>query len=116
MAAAERREMKKQLKRLLAHLLKLRAQPKELHRHEGWRRSIRDAREQIDDLLEESPGLLQGKQDEVVSVCYQRARVQAADEAHLPLNTFPEKCPWTLVQARDEHYFPGPAVKHRQSR
>jgi len=34
------------------------------------------------------------------------ARQDAADEADLPLATFPEACPWALVQVRDEDCWP----------
>ncbi|MGD1027864.1 DUF29 domain-containing protein [Candidatus Binatus soli] len=98
MAAGERREMRKQLKRLLAHLLKMKSQPDEVKRHHSWRTSIRDAREQIQDLLMESPGLFQGKRDEFLATTFERARIKASDETHLPLKDFPKDCPWSFEE------------------
>ncbi len=107
MAAGERRALKNQLKRLLAHLLKMREQPAELNRHGGWRRSIRDARQQIEDIVEDSPGILQGRGEEILSRAYKRARIDASEETRSPLKNFPEKCPWSYEEAVREDFFPG---------
>ena len=107
MAARDRRTMRKQLKRLLAHLLKYLVQPDMTEHHESWRRSIRNARQEISDMLKESPGIFQGKEDDVFSEAYDRAREDASDETHLPLRRFPEYCIWTLPQAlTDESLIP----------
>ncbi len=107
MAAAERRALKNQLKRLLLHLLKMRDQPDQLHRHGSWRQSIRDARQQIEDLLADSPGIFQGKTDQVLAMAYKRARVDASEETKLPLKNFSEQCPWSFDEVIREDFFPG---------
>jgi uncharacterized protein DUF29 len=56
MAVGERREMKNRLITLLMHLLKLKFQPEEVWRHNSWRSSIIEARRQIRNILEDSPG------------------------------------------------------------
>jgi hypothetical protein len=43
MGAPERRELRSELKTLLLHLLKLKFQPGQLHRHHSWRNSIVNA-------------------------------------------------------------------------
>jgi DNA-binding SARP family transcriptional activator len=74
MAARDRRELKERLKNLLLHLLKFKFQADELHRHNSWRSSVREACEQISDILEDSPGIFQGKRDAVLAIAYGRAR------------------------------------------
>lgn len=106
MAAQDRRTIKKNLKKLLVHLLKFKAQPDELHRHHSWRKSVREAREDISDLLEESPGIFQGNLDEVLTTCYERARAEASDDTHLPLKAFPESCPWSFEQIMRDDFYP----------
>lgn len=107
MAAAQRREIKKHLKKLLAHLLKFKAQPSELNRHHSWRKSIREAREDINDLIEDSPGIFQGKQDEFLAKSYQRACVDASEDTGLTIDDFPGNCPWSFDQIMDADFFPG---------
>jgi hypothetical protein len=111
MAAGERRALKNQLKRLLLHLLKMREQPEQLSRHGGWRRSIRDARDQIEDIFEDSPGILQGKGEEILAIAYKRARLDASDESKLPLKRFPETCPWSFEEVVSKDFYPGEPYK-----
>jgi Domain of unknown function DUF29 len=99
MGAQERRQMKDRLITLQEHLLKLKFEPGEVHRHNSWRNTIEETREQIADILEDSPGVFQGKRDEVLAETYQRARKAAVRSSGLPLSTFPEVCPWTYEQA-----------------
>jgi hypothetical protein len=107
MAARERREMKDRLTTLLIHLLKLKFEPGEVWRHHGWRNTIVEARRQISNLLEDSPGLFQGKPEDLLADLYERARKDAARVSELPLTTFPPACPWTYEQVVDEDFFPG---------
>jgi len=107
MAARDRRELKERLKNLLLHLLKLKFQPGELHRHHSWRSSVREAREQISDILEDSPGIFQGKRDAVLASAYSRARDKAADDSGLAIDLFPVECPWSFDQIMQHDFFPG---------
>jgi hypothetical protein len=107
MAASERRTRKKQLKQLMLHLLKMRGQAEQLHRLGSRRRSIRDAREEIEDIIADSPGILQGKTDELLSQVYERARIAASEETKLPLKEFPEQCPWSFEDIMRQDFFPG---------
>jgi uncharacterized protein DUF29 len=43
---------------------------------------------------------------ERLSLTYQRARLDAADETGLDLEKFPEVCPWTIEQILDEDFLP----------
>jgi hypothetical protein len=107
MGAQEKREVKKELKRLLVHLLKMRHQSTELRGHHSWRKTIREAREEIADLLDASPGLFAGKRDEFLKTAYERARVQASDDTRLPPDSFPPRCQWSYEQIMRDDFFPG---------
>jgi hypothetical protein len=41
-----------------------------------------------------------------LSLAYRRARRDAADDAGLPLTTFPEVCPWSIEQVLAEDFWP----------
>ena len=106
MAAKERREARKHLRNLLAHLLKWSFQSAELPRRaHSWRRSIRETREELSDLLEDSPGLMTSL-NESFAKAYERARNKASDETKLPLDRFPAASPWTIDQAMREDFWP----------
>jgi hypothetical protein len=107
MAADQRRELRNHLRKLLLHLLKLKTRPSEMHLHNSWRVSIREARHDIEDLLEIAPGIFQGKQEEVMSVCYARARALAGDATGLGVRAFPAECPWSFDQVMKSDFFPG---------
>jgi Domain of unknown function DUF29 len=110
MAAREWREAMKQLKNLLAHLLKWSFQSEELHRRaHSWRRTVREAREELNDLLEDSPGLVTRLKDAFPNV-YDRARNKASDDTKLPLERFPVASPWTFDEAMTEDFWPQPAT------
>jgi hypothetical protein len=106
MAARERREMKDRLITLQEHLLKLKFQPAELHRQNSWRNTVEETRERVGDILEDSPGIFQGKPEEMLAETYKRARKAAARSSGLPLNSFPQECPWTYEQIMDEDFLP----------
>lgn len=98
MGRQERREMRNRLALLLLHLLKWQGQPS--HRTPSWRHSIREQREQIVQLLQDSPSL-KPVMEQVFVEAYGRGRRDAADETGLPLKTFPAEAPFTLDQALD---------------
>lgn len=113
----DRGAVRSQLRRLLLHLLKWRHQSAQ--RSHGWTGSIGDAREEILELTGESPSLLamlerplseihpEWKSDlTVIEDAYRRARKGAARETGLPIETFPEVCPFTLNQILDEDFLP----------
>ncbi len=106
MAARERRELKSHLQILLAHLLKWRFQANQLDLHgNSWRKSIRNARQEITDLLADSPSL-RSKVDELLPEVFERARADASDDSGLPLNAFPSTCPWDFAQLMDPNFWP----------
>ena len=91
--------MGSQLKRIMAHLLKQRHQPERATR--SWETSIRNGREQIADILDQSPSLrrlLPG----LMTKNYSRAVAQASDDTRLPTDHFPDQPPFTLAEVLGE--------------
>jgi hypothetical protein len=101
---AVRKAIGSQLERLLLHLLKWQYDPATDPRR-LWRVTIRHARREIADDLAENRSL-RVYPAERLSLAYRRARLDAADETDLPLATFPEVCPWSIVQVLDENFWP----------
>jgi hypothetical protein len=91
------------LRVLLWHLLKWAYQPN--HRTPGWRTSIRNARIEIGDRLDDYPSL-RPLVPTLLAAAYPQARRLAADETGLPLAAFPDTCPWALAQVLDEDFWP----------
>ena len=112
MAARDRREMRKHLKKLLLHLLKFKAKPEEMDRYHSWRTSVREAREDITDLLKDSPGLFQGNRQEFLATAYERARADAVDETGLHLEDFAETCMWSFDDIMQTDFYPGVTKKN----
>ena len=100
---SEARGLRSQLARLLAHLLKWQLQPR--RRTYSWRGSIRGARREIRDLLDESPGL-KSRLPELFPKAYRAAVDLACEETNLDLSRFPASCPWTFEQVMDDDFWP----------
>ena len=105
LGASDKRLLTSQLVRLLTHLLKWRYQP--THRQDGhsWQDSISDARRMIALTIDDSR-TLRDYPGARLAFAYQHARRTAQRETHLPLETFPAPCPWTLAQVLDDDFFP----------
>lgn len=92
---SERRALVSQLQRVVAHLLKIRYQPEYYAQHrKSWDASVKDGRQKVLDLLEDSPSLRQKVAAYIVKG-YDGARVTAEEETGLPFETFPETCPFS---------------------
>jgi hypothetical protein len=89
---------------LLVHLLKWQHQAEK--RSPSWRSTIRTQRHELAKLLKISPGL-KAKRRAELDEAYERARADAADETGLPLEQFPEACPWTLDEVESAAFWPG---------
>ena len=75
---SQRAELKSQIRRVLRHLFKLVASPAAEPRG-GWRATIRDARVEIEDVLEDSPSLRREIADIVAKQGHSAAKLAAAD-------------------------------------
>jgi thioesterase domain-containing protein len=103
LGASDRRALRSHLMRLSQHLLKWRYQPQ--RRGESWQQRIDNARLHIELILEDSPSLREFL-PKAFAWAYPRVRKEAAKETGLPLETFPETCPWSLDQLQDEDFLP----------
>ncbi|HZP19820.1 MAG TPA: DUF29 domain-containing protein [Bauldia sp.] len=103
---SEKREIRSRLKVLLKHLLKWEFQPEK--RKYGWRVTIDYQRDMIAAAVEVSPSLRRFPA-EVLADSYRLAVYEAIDDTGLPPRAFPEMSPYSIVQALDRTFFPGPA-------
>ncbi|MSU77230.1 MAG: DUF29 domain-containing protein [Gemmataceae bacterium] len=92
MAKRDRREVKNRLVVLLQHLLKWECQPN--HRSGSWKATIMEQRRILEDMLDS--GTLHNHAEAILAKTYDRAREEAAAETELPLDSFPQSCPWDL--------------------
>ena len=100
---SERREIRSRLVVLLAHLLKWAYQPDA--RSNSWRASILEARTEIRGELDESPSLRRYP-GEVLAQQYEVARLSAAGDSGLGVDTFPATCPFTIEEVLDPEFWP----------
>lgn len=99
----DRRAICSNLKIVLLHLLKWQYQPEQ--RSGSWRGSIREHRQRIQRILQDSPSLKNYLKQEYLG-CYAEARSLAADETEFPIETFPVEYPYTVEQVLDEAFLP----------
>lgn len=100
----ERRELRNRLSILIGHLLKWHYQPQ--RRSRSWVATLRIQRLDIDDLLEDNPSL-KPYLEEMLQNAYLRGLELAVEETLLPHQTFPAKCPYSLAELLDHHFYPG---------
>jgi hypothetical protein len=95
MGISERNELKNRLIVLLVHLLKWQYQPNK--RSVSWFTTIANQRDDLQDLLSESPGLRQYIPN-ILAKAYRNARREASAETGLGLTVFEEVCPYGINQ------------------
>lgn len=95
----DERALASQLKRIMAHLLKQRYQPQRATR--SWEDSIENGREEIADILEQSPSLRRTLPG-LMAKSYPRAASQAARDPRLQVTTSPEQPPLALAEVLGE--------------
>ena len=101
MGKKDRRSIGSHLRNILLHLLKWRYQPE--RRGNSWIESIGNARDEVEDILADSPSLAP-QLDALTAAEYPRARRKAAKETGLPLATFPESCPFTVEEITGDYW------------
>jgi Domain of unknown function DUF29 len=102
MSRRDRREILSRLKVLLMHLLRWKYQPNQ--RSGSWESSIRNNRDEIAQILMDSPSLKSYSQT-VLEQAYAIARKNAAGETGLSRTVFPETCPFSIDQTLDEEFW-----------
>jgi hypothetical protein len=95
----DQRALGSQLTRIMAHLLKQQYQAQRTSR--SWQDSIENGREEIADILEQSPSLRRTLPD-LMTRNYSGAVAQAARDTRLPPHRFPEHPPFDLAQVLGE--------------
>jgi hypothetical protein len=103
MSSRDKREILSRLKIVLLHLLKWKYQPQK--QCGSWQSSIRTNRDEIAQILIDSPSL-KNYPGQVLDSAYPISRKNAASETGLALNVFPESCPFSIAQVLDEEFWP----------
>jgi len=103
MGKSERRSLRSHLRNLIIHLLKWQHQPE--RKSTSWELSILNARNEIEDILADSPSLVPELPDYIDSV-YAAARQAAAVETMLDIDSFSAACPFTAEQIKDNDFRP----------
>ena len=109
LARSEKHALQSRIARLLEHLLKLTyARQRMLESNSrGWQLSARNARDAVQQLLHENPGL-HSQLENIFVRAYRSARNDTLRVLRLPDSAIPEASPWTLEQTIDEKFFPRP--------
>ena len=100
----ERRELRNRLKILLGHLLKWEFQF--IRRSGSWLSTIQEQRDQVCELLDDSPSL-RPMMPEIVQKVYSKAVDLAVRETSLDRENFPTTCPYSLEEILDVSFLPG---------
>ncbi|PID73491.1 MAG: hypothetical protein CSB33_03745 [Desulfobacterales bacterium] len=104
MGRSEKRQLVNRLSVLIAHLLKWKYQA--VRRPRSWQNTILNQRMDIADLLEDSPSLRHGLEEQVARA-YRKARLKAEMETGIEKEQFPEACPFSPENILEEDFFPG---------
>jgi len=103
MGISQKRAVSSNLRVVLWHLLKYKYQPQK--RTNSWRFTIYEHQRRLLESFKNSPSLKPYFQ-EIFDDCYQSAREAAARETELPIEIFPEICPFSQAEALDKNYLP----------
>ena len=101
---SERSEIRSRIRVILIHLLKWQFQPE--GRNAGWAGSLLEQRDQLNETLSDSPSLRPYPQS-VLKRQYRIARLKAAGETGLPVESFPLENPYSVSEVLDESFLPG---------
>lgn len=103
MGKAERNELRNRLTVLLMHLLKWQYEPE--RRGSSWVHTIREQRRAIPRHIRDNPSL-KSSLDTLLQEAYSNAVEDAADETGLPMQTFPDICPWDYESFMGKEFWP----------
>jgi hypothetical protein len=115
MADGKLEALRSQLRRVLVHLLKLEHSPATDPRRQ-WRRSVREARAQVDDRLTST---LESELRAELPRIYRKARKLAAAEMsdygeHAAASGLPADCPYAFEDILSEDWFPAPRAREAE--
>ncbi|HBE19718.1 MAG TPA: DUF29 domain-containing protein [Cyanobacteria bacterium UBA11149] len=100
----QRAELKNRLSILIEHLLKWEYQVSK--RSRSWLNTMRIQRIDLGELLKENPSL-KFYLEEALQIAYTKGVALASGETNLPLQTFPQNCPYTLTEIFRDSFYPG---------
>lgn len=100
---SQRRAVESELSVILIHLLKYQFQPSK--RSRSWTDTLLEHRGRLARDFRASRSLALHAAAELADL-YRLARKRAAVQTRLPLETFPETCPYTLEQTLSEDFLP----------
>jgi hypothetical protein len=103
LARSDKRALRSHLRQLICHLLKMQFQAQK--RSRSWILTATRARDDISELLNESPSLRTQLKEMTESVYPQALRLASA-QTKLPPAHFPSSCPYSLEQLVDPEFFP----------
>lgn len=103
MGKSDKRELINRFAILLAHLLKWQYQPDK--RSNSWKYTIEEQRDEVLELLEDSPSL-KYELEEKLERAYKKALRVAATETGMSKADFPTSCPFSLNEALNTNFFP----------
>jgi hypothetical protein len=101
--SSDKREIRRRLAVLLAHLLKWKFQPG--RRGPSWKKTISQQRNDLLAIIEDSPSL----RDYILRQAQERylgGVLKASEETGIAIGLFPEECPFTPEQVLDKEFFP----------
>jgi Domain of unknown function DUF29 len=98
----ERDKLISSVRLILHHLLKWHYQSE--RRSRSWLKTIQRERVNIQLYLEDTPSLKRVLDSEWIAKAYKASRKDASIETDLPLNTFPEDCPYSLTQVMEDSF------------
>jgi hypothetical protein len=102
------REVRSRLIVVLMHLLKWSAQPKKRYTESGsssWLRTIKEQRQQLVAIFAQSPSLKRYAQ-KVLPNAHRDAVELASAETGIPIQQFPEQCPFRFDQILEDEFLP----------
>lgn len=103
MGKSEKRELINRFAILLAHLLKWQFQS--ARRGNSWKYTIEEQRDEVLDLLEDSPSL-KHELSQKLDRAYRSAVLLAATETGLSKEAFPAECPFSIAETLRPDFLP----------
>lgn len=103
MGKSERRELINRLAILIAHLLKWQLQQE--RRSNSWKYTIEEQRDEVLELIEESPSLKYEIQEKL-DRSYRKAILWAATEMGVNKSIFKDECPFSLEKVLNKDFYP----------
>ena len=112
MGKSEKRAMASHIEILLMHLLKWQYQPFYIGRR-SWELTIIEQRKRLIWHLKENPGL-KSKIKVMIERSYDLARFGAEKETGIPMDCYPEQCPWSYEQFINSDFWPESVDHHEK--